>query len=207
MITIIDTDVDVSAKLPQLKAQGVVSIGRYLNRRNPAGAKVIKPAEARAFAANEMRLFLIYEFDGHPNNSITGTLDGEWTMDYVKTIGAPLDGTAFIAYTVDYDAPESDMPGIKAAFTAFRAAITPAFMVGSYASGAVNAELYAANLIDVRWLTCSRGFRGTQQALANGDYEMRQSVPGELIGLDIDPNTAHYANDTVGFIPFATVSA
>jgi hypothetical protein len=207
-ITIIDTDVPLTAaKLAQLKAQGIVSIGRYLNRRNPSGDKVIKPAEARLFQACGMRLFLIYEFDGKPSGPAVGAADGAWSAAYAPTVGAPTDGSAFIAYTVDYDAPEADMPGIKAAFTEFSAAIKPKFTTWAYASGAVNASLLAAKLITGRWLTCSSGFRGSKQALAAGDYEMRQAIPQEIAGLDTDPDSTHVANMMIGFVPFASATS
>lgn len=203
-IHIIDTDEPVSAtQAARLKTQGIDCVGRYLNRHNPNGSKVIKPAEARVFAAAGLRLFLIYEFDGHPSGSGQGAFDGEYCAEYAPTIGAPADGSAVIAYTVDYDAPESHMPGITAAFQAFGRALLPKFQVGAYASGAVCAELYAAKLITFRWLTMSGGFRGSREALAAGAYEMRQYLPREISGLDTDPDDTHVANAPVGFIPFA----
>lgn len=205
---IIDTDQPLTAeRLAELKAAGVVAIGRYLNRHSPNEPKVIKPAEAHLFAAAGMHLFLIYEFDGHPKSAVVGTLDGKWCAQYAPTIGAPTDGSAFIAYTVDYDAPESDMAMIRPAFAAFAKAIAPAFQTWAYASGAVCSELYAAKLIAGRWLTCSSGFRGTRQALADGAYEMRQALPHETAGVNADPDSSHVANFIPGFIPFAPASA
>lgn len=202
-ISIIDTNVPLTAaELAKLKTSGIVSIGRYLNRRNPGEAKVIKPPEAKLFETAGMRVFLIYEFDGKPSGSATGTLDGEWSAVYAQTIGAPTDGSAFVAYTVDYDAPESAMPGIRAAFAAFATALTPRFKTWAYASGAVNAELFAAKLITGRWLTCSGGFRGTKEALADGAYEMRQALPADVDGIDTDPDSCHVASFVPGFIPF-----
>jgi Domain of unknown function (DUF1906) len=208
MITILDTDEPLTEeKIIALMAKGVVSVGRYLNRHNPSEGKVIKPAEAHLFAKHGLRLFLIYEFDGKPSGTDIGKLDGEYCVAYAPTVGAPTDGSAFIAYTVDWDAPESAMPGIKEAFAAFRAAVSPKFKVWPYASGAVNAELYTDKLADGRWLTCSTGFRGSKEALAAGDYEMRQSVPAEVEGLDTDPDTAHVATMTIGFVPFGVPAA
>lgn len=208
MISIIDSDVPLSlTDLQSFKAQGEESIGRYLNRRNPSEPKVIKPAEARLFQQVGMRLFLIYEYDGKPSGSALGTLDGEWCANYVPTIGAPADGSAFIAYTVDWDAPESAMPGIRSAFSGFGAAIRPKYQTWSYGSGAVNAELYTAKLITGRWLTCSGGFRGTQEALSSGSYEMRQSLPTDIIGINIDPDSCHVSNSVIGFIPFGPLVA
>ena len=206
-ISIIDTDRQLTAaKLDQFWNAGIRSIGRYLNRRAPTHEKVVKPAEARLFAARGMRLFLIYEYDGKPNGSAIGSLDGEWANNYAPSVGAPTDGSAFIAYTVDYDATERAMPGIRDAFTAFGKAVEPAFQVWAYASGAVCSELSAAKLITGRWLTMSGGFRGTRQAIAAGAFEMRQALDQKIAGLDIDPNNMHEAGDLPGFIPFAAVA-
>lgn len=203
-IHVIDTDDPVSsAQAARLKAQGIDCVGRYLNRHNPTGSKVIKAPEARVFAAAGLRLFLIYEYDGKPTGAGQGAFDGDYCASYAPTIGAPTDGSAAIAYTVDWDAPESAMAEIKAAFQAFQRAVAPKFQVWAYASGAVCAELYAAKLITGRWLTCSGGFRGTKEALATGAYEMRQYLPREISGLDTDPDETHIANMPVGFIPFA----
>ena len=80
--------------------------------------------------------------------------------------------------------------------------------MGAYASGWICGELRAAGLIDARWLTDLMGFRGTRQAIANGDYELKQSLPQVIAGLDTDPDAAHIGVDgrvaDIGdFIPFA----
>lgn len=206
MVTVIDTDDPVSAaRLNQLWDFGVRTVGRYLNRRNPGEAKVIKPDEARLFQMRGMRLLPIYEFDGKPNGSMIGTLDGEYTIKYLPLIGCPLDGTAIVAYTVDYDAPPEDLDGIKRAFQAFGAAVRPHVKLWSYGSGYINAELYSTKLVDGRWLSCSRGWMGTIGSLAHGAYEMKQSLPEHLFGLDVDPDTAFDATQEIGFIPFEGV--
>jgi len=46
MTAIIDTDCDVTDELPTLRAAGVTTIGRYLDRLGPDEEKVVKPAEA-----------------------------------------------------------------------------------------------------------------------------------------------------------------
>lgn len=197
---IVDASVNVTARLPALKAAGVTDIGRYGSVYG--GAKVVTAAEAHAIANSGMKLFLIYEDYGRPSGAAIGARDGAYMARFAPSVGAS--AGACMMYTVDWDAGPADMPGIIAAFQAFRAQVSPTFKVGAYASGAVCAALFSAGLIEVRWLTCSGGFRGTQTALATGAYELRQSLPRDVAGVNVDPNTTHFANGEFGsFVPFS----
>jgi hypothetical protein len=186
MKIIIDTPIDVSAKLPALKAAagGDLEVGRYLDCLNPHEQKVIKPAEARAFAAAGVPLFLIYEITGRPTGAVIGRRDGAWCKDYVPTLGMPLESTIF--YTVDYDAPPVDMPGILAAFRAFGTA--SGYRIGGYGSGSVTGRLYDEKAIALRWLSCSGAFLGTGTAKAAGNFELLQSLSKPIAGVDVDVN-------------------
>ena len=198
---IIDTNADVTAKLPELMAaaKGDLTIGRYLDRLMPNNPKVIKPAEARAIAAAGAGLFLIYEIGGKPSGSAQGDLDRRWCEAYLPTIGAP--STAAIYNTVDYDAPASDMASIIAYFAAFQSSH---YRNGGYGSGFVLSDLFGAKVIELRWLACSRGFTGTKEALAGGAYDLAQSLSPKIAGLDVDTNyLLKPGSDFGAFVPFA----
>lgn len=205
MTEIIDTNHDTTHRLDAIKAAGTTTLGRYISRTMTD--KVIREAEARAIAAAGMRLFLIYEEQGRPSGIADGTRAGEFTKDYAAKVGAPA-GT-IIWYTVDYDAGDADLPGILAAFHGFAAALAPTYRVGAYASGYINGKLKAAGAIVARWLTQSRGFRGTHDAIAAGDYEMLQGPETTAIGgIDSDTNTrSNAATDIGAFVPFAAPDA
>lgn len=202
---IIDTPVVVTEKLPALKAAGVGAIGRYLNRRNPHEAKVIQPAEARAFAAIGMPLFPIYEFDGRPSGAAEGAADAAYCKAVLPALGMPDD--AAIYATVDYDAAPVDLPGILAYFRAFRA--PGVYRTGGYGSGYVCGQLLAGLAIDrLRWLACSGGYRGSREALAAGDYEMAQHLAPKLDGLDVDVSVLRSPGLDFGArVPFAPTPA
>lgn len=200
MFSIIDTNHDVTPRLAQLKASGITSIGRYISIGMTA--KVIRIPEAKAIAAAGMKLFLIYETDGKPSGGAVGARDGKFALDYAKSLGAP--NGACIYYTADFDAMAADMPGLSTAYSAFRSAVSPTFRVGGYANGYALNRLYAAKLIDIRWLTCSTGFNGTRDAIKSGAYDILQLQPQPVAGLDTDPDTLHIANGDIGdFVPFA----
>lgn len=199
---IIDTNIDVTAKLAALKAAGVTSIGRYLNRLAPHEEKVVKPAEARIIRAAGLRLWLIYEIGGRPSGAEQGKLDGEWSRAYMPTVGAP--AGASIAYTVDYDAPPADEPAIAAAFQAFRAVLTPLYRVNVYGSGAVCSAMIGAGAADAAFLSCAMGWRGSHAFANAGKWALRQHAPTTLCGIDCDVNDA--SGDFGDFVPFAPVA-
>ncbi len=66
------------------------------------------------------------------------------------------------------------------------------YRIGVYGSGLVSSVLAGHGLIELTWLAMSRGFRGTRDALAAGNYHLAQ-IPGEatLLGLDVDYNEAN----------------
>lgn len=197
---IIDTNQICTAKLLALKAAGVTTIGRYLNRLDPKGVKVIQPDEARAFAAAGMQLFLIFEIGGKPSGAAQGELDRKWCEDYLAKIGMDQSGVS-IANTVDYDAQANDMPGIEDYFGAFQ---SKAYRVMGYGSGFVCGQLFAKKLIALRWIAESRGFTGTKEALAAGDYDLVQSISPALDGIDVDVNAPRFPSTDFGArVPFA----
>jgi hypothetical protein len=202
---ILDADVDVSADLGRLRTLGISCCIRYIDRFNSADpwGKVIQPKEAAAYGRAGMLFMPVYEVDGRPSGTAVGAADGTFTKKWMATLGMPAGGRIPIAYTVDFDAQESDMPGIKAAFAAFGDA--SGLPVWCYGSGAVTNELLTAGLIAPggRWLTCSNGFRGTEQALASGAYDMRQLLPTDIFpGLNIDPDVMHGSATSVGYLPW-----
>jgi hypothetical protein len=187
-MTILDTNRNTVGHLATLKKLGVKTIIRYIAAGLTRDEKCVKPGEASAIGAAGMKLGLVYEIGGKPNSSYVGRRDGEFALDYAKTVGAPRG--AVIWYAVDYDAGPAQMPGIMAAFNAFKDALDGYYRVGAYASGFVCDRLYGAGLITHRWLTMSMGFRGTREAIAGDRWELRQRLEKMQAGLDTDPDIA-----------------
>ena len=125
MITILDTDHNVTPQLPALKALGITDIGRYLGFGLESEEKIDQAAEAHAIADAGMRLFMIYEIGTHTANGATlGKRDGAYVLDYAKNnLGMPEGSSIFPA--ADYDALASDYPAISAYFEAFNAEVKP----------------------------------------------------------------------------------
>jgi hypothetical protein len=214
MPKILDTNRNTFGHYDALKAAGVETVIRYVAAGLESHEKVVKPGEARAIAEAGLRLGLVYETNGKPSGTAVGTHDGKAARTWAHFVGAP--AGAIIWYTVDYDAGHNDYPGIYAAFHAFKAAIedtgsdAPVYRVGGYASGYILDRLYGDQLIVARWLTDSRGFQGTREAMAAGRYELLQALPHTVAGLDTDADAEHIGVDgrvpDIGdFVPFADV--
>ena len=187
-MTILDTNRNTFGHLANLKRLGVKTIIRYIAAGLTGNEKVVKPGEASAIGAAGLKLGLVYEIGGKPNGTYVGRRDGDFAVQYAKTVGAPRG--AVIWYAVDYDATSSQMPGIMAAFAAFKDSLGGYYRVGAYASGYVCDRLYAAGLITHRWLTMSMGFNGTRAAVAAGRWELLQKLEKLQAGLDTDPDIA-----------------
>jgi len=201
MTIIIDTNVVLTAKLPALKAlaNGDLIGGRYLDRLDVNNPKVIKPAEARAFAAAGVPLFLIYEIGGKPSGAPQGQLDREWCESYLPTIGMPSDSAIYSA--IDYDAPAADMPGIVAYHKAFQ---SQRYRSGGYGSGYTLSQLTANGVITLRWIAESTGFSGTKEATLAGQYDLLQMISPPIDGVDVDVSRVRVPGFDFGArVPFA----
>lgn len=204
MITIFDSNQNTTAKLPTLKTLAITDIGRYVAFGLEAEEKVIKPDEARAIGAAGMRLFLIYEIGARTaaGGAALGNRDGVYALEYAFKLGMPQGSAIFPC--ADFDAQPNDYPAIAAYMKAFGFAVSPYLRLGIYANGYTCNRLFANKLIEIRWLTCSKGFLGTKDAIAKGEYEILQALPTKIAGLDTDPDTLHVANGDFGSrVPFA----
>src|SRR6202035_1817530 len=195
MPEILDTHRNTYGHYDALKAAGVKTVIRYLMAGGEKNEKVIKQGEAHGLAEAGLRLGLVYEISGRPSGAAVGARDGEAAKLQAIAAGAPTNGSVILWYTVDWDAPESAMPGIISAVKAFKTAAESEFRVGIYASGAVCDELWNLKLITGRWLTDSRGFRGTHDAMVAGRYELLQALPHPVAGLDTDADAELIAVD------------
>jgi hypothetical protein len=90
MTSILDTNVDTTLHLTALKAAGVKTIIRYLSPINPSGEKCIKPPEAHAIAAAELRLALVCEGWGDFAHGRSRPARGSATENGARAMPRPL---------------------------------------------------------------------------------------------------------------------
>jgi hypothetical protein len=210
MTSILDTNVDTTLHLTVLKAAGVKTVIRYLSPINPSGEKCIKPPEAHAVAAAELRLALVCEgwgdFAHGAISAGAGERDGEFCARYATTVGAPDNAAVYFAVDVDANAAQIKklvLPYFASIDAAFKA-LAPNLRCGVYGSGAVCEAVMAAQLADFPWLSCSLGWSGSRAYFSSNRWVLRQHVPATIAGIDCDPDDA---NGGFGdFAPFAPAS-
>lgn len=216
MTSILDTNHNVTPRLPQLKAilGAGGTITRYIST-NTTSEKCIKPAEARAIAGAGLRLCLVYEVYGgvgdfsHGDiNGITGVYHAKFARDWAATLGAP-DG-ACIYFAIDTDASNAEikslvLPYFKAIKNTLALPGDKKYAVGPYGSGAVCMAVQDAGLADYTWLSQSMGWTGSKAYRDSKRWNLLQGPVTQLAGLDTDTDIS--SNGPFGdFVPFSGVA-
>lgn len=196
-----DACVSLDRYVGGLKWAGVDFVIRYIGSTPAWVGKYITPEEAVSLAIAKVALVLVYETTGRPSGKLIGENDGEYAAQVAPTIGILPNTGAVIEYTEDKDTTAAEIPGIAAAFQAFKDML-PGYDIGSYGGGYCNAQMAARGLIKIKWLTQSQGFNGTQEAIASGDYDVIQRLPANVTingsMINIDPDSLHVAGADIG---------
>lgn len=211
-----DCDFDTREIISALRERGEGEdfkfyIGRYIATRN--SWKTITNAEWVALAAfhTEMqnqggfcKLWLIFEDNGRPRSAAEGVNNAITTRRWISQLNVPRGG--LVAYTSDEDGPVAPvLSATRAYFDGLRDANTGQLIVtpGLYASGRVAEAAYEAGIIRVRWPTMSLGFSGTREALAKGEWEIKQGLEVHYAGKVVDPDVIREGADVehMGFFP------
>lgn len=209
-MSIIDTPFNTESSIPCLSTQGVQTVLRYYNHSNSRAfpRKRLELAEAQALSAHGMRIAVVFQqrqnrvadFD-----ELKGVAAGRRAYRYAQdSIGQP--AGSGIYFSVDFDASNSQVTnnvapffeGVKRAFDE-ESRGNPEYRVGAYGSGLVCGALTTRGLIELTWLAMSRGFRGTREALRDGEFHLAQRAPAtRLCGLGVDFNEANPARPDFG---------
>ena len=202
-MAIIDTPFKTTAKIPCLIAQGIRTVIRYYNFNNSISFpdKCLQLAEAQALTSQGITTAVVFQQRhnqvgdfSEPQGAAAGRRAYRHAQD---AIGQPSQSAIYFA--VDFDATQEQitnnvapyLEGIKRAFAEESGGV-PAYRVGAYGSGLVCGALKSQGLIDFVWLAMSRGFAGTREALAAGDFHLAQRAPATtLCGLGVDFNEAN----------------
>lgn len=207
---IIDTNNDVTNRLPQLKQVGVQSVIRYIST-NTTGDKVVKPAEASAIAAAGLKLALVFEvwggadnFEHRDINTDTGTRHGAFARQWAKHVGAP--ASTIIWFAIDTDVVGTQYNNyVRPYLVAAKAALGGEFRIGMYACGFACASALGQGLIDAAWLAQSMGWNGSRAFRATNRWRLLQGAEMTLHGLSVDTNTAN-GDDYGAFRPWGAGS-
>ena len=213
-MNIIDTPDNTTGQIIHLQADKVTDVIRYLTTAR-GSAKLVTAAEARALGAAGIRLGLVFEVYGGADgvndiDAADGTIDAQFCLDYLPTIGAPMDGTVCVYFACDTDFSRAD---IQSKVLPYFAAVKKTFaenpvLVGVYGSGAVCRAVCSAGSAKYAWLSGSMGWTNSKAYLAARPPELvlvQDEMDTRLANMDVDTN---YALGPFGsFLPFGETVA
>jgi len=209
-MSIIDTTFNTRSSIPCLLSQGIQTVIRYYNFSNSTTfpEKRLELAEAELLAANGLQIAVIFQQRQNQATDFSeanGVAAGRRAYRHAKdNIGQP--AGSGIYFGVDFDATSNEIrdriapyfKGVKQAFTE-ESGGTADYRVGAYGSGLVCKTLTAAGHIELTWLAMSRGFQGTRETLAAGEFHLAQRAPeATLCGLGVDFNDSNPARPDFG---------
>jgi hypothetical protein len=209
-MSIIDTTSNTRSSISCLLSQGVQTVIRYNNFSNSStfSEKRLELPEAELLSANGLQIAVVFQqrqdrvADFSESNGIAA---GRKAYRHAKDdIGQPAGSGIYFA--VDFDATSNEIgdsiaPYFKGVKQAFReeGGNTADYRAGAYGSGLVCKTLTAAGLIELTWLAMSRGFQGTGEALASGEFHLAQRAPeATLCGFGVDFNDSNPSRPDFG---------
>lgn len=212
MPTIIDTAEVTTGKLAALKAAGVQTIIRYLTTASGSD-KLVREPEARAIAAHDMNLALVFEnwggsgrrsFEHDDIHESTGTNHGVFVRTYAPAVGAP-EGT-LIWFAIDTDVQPREFERLVVPYLiAAKQALGGRYRLGLYSNGMACRLALDRGLVDGAWLAQSKGWLGYNSFKDSGRWTLLQGPETAWLGLDMDPNVPNLP-DHGQFAPFVVAA-
>lgn len=199
-MSIIDTPFNTITKIPCLLSQGVQTVIRYYNFSNSQNFpnKCLELPEAQALSSHGMQIAVVFQQRQNQVSDFSvqkGIAAGRRAYRHAQDdINQP--AGSGIYFSVDFDASDAEIEsnvvpyfeGVKRAFIE-ESSGNPEYRVGAYGSGLVCKTLSSNNLINLTWLSMSRGFRGTIEVLNLGEYNLVQRPSAAtLCGIGVDYN-------------------
>jgi hypothetical protein len=207
MPSIIDVAQNVTPNIVHLKADGILTVMRYLTT-NTASGKLVLPAEAHVLGANGIRLGLVFEAGGgapgqSPLTTAQGQIDGTFAARYAPSVGAAEDACIYFAADNDFSPVVIDS-NILPYFAAVYKAVGRQFRVGVYGSGAVCQAIINEVSADLAWLSGSMGWTGSRAYLAARPEALRLVQTQEDVKYaDMDVDFDEALGDFGDFLPFS----
>lgn len=178
-----------------LRQSGVSTVIRYYASTNRP--KTLTPEEAKVISAEGFGILPVFQDSSRDISHFSkdiGTRNAKSAKAFAESVGQPADVGSAIFFAVDQDYTTAQIDGpILAYFKAVRAEIDGAFAIGAYGSGALLSKLQHEGLIDLAWISMSRGFLGTEAYFYANKWAMRQ-VPPEA---KHEPTGTGYDRDVV----------
>lgn len=194
-----------------MKRNGIAAVGRYYTRPRTA-AKILTAPEAAALSAAGIDIWAVYQIYQNEASYFSrakGQAAGKDALDYAQNVIGQPKGSG-IYFAVDFDASQAEFelavkPYFQAVKEEFAAAGTP-YRIGAYGSGLVCEGLLDEGLVQLTWVSQSKGFRGTRAFLASGKWNLNQGLgvkkfcgfDDEIDPDDVNPQKPDYGRFTLG---------
>lgn len=172
-----------------LQENGLSFVGRYYSDTTHITGKKLTAVEAQLLSSAGIDIVTVYE-DAPTSydyfSASRGTKDANGALAQALSVGQPQESAIY--FTVDYDAPQSDIDGnITAYFEAVAAAIGTQYVVGVYGSGDTCTAILQSGYAQLAWLAQSTGWGGYHDFT---DWVIKQGNEGSICGLNSDSDVA-----------------
>ena len=183
---------------------------KYVTRFYRRGNSALNLMEAKLLQSNGIRIVAATSgYLSKDDLSLSyGISEATRIFSAAQATGQP-NGTP-IFFDIEFDANDTDIQTkLIPFFTGIKQVnekeANQSFRIGAYGSGLILKKLREAKLIDFGWLTGAIGFRGTAEAIAAGDWDIRQSEMDTQgpCGDRVDQNiiSSKTDGDTLSFVP------
>lgn len=178
--------------LDAAKTRGVGTIIRYYDHPNETiRGKTPLRGELDLIKANDFQMLAVFQ---HNNNRLAtftterGKMDATRAVTLAKQWGQPSGSAIYFGADNDF-AKSSEQTAVKNYASAFAEVVRKSgYKMGAYGSGQTLENLLNAGIIDYAWISQSRGFKGTKEFFASGRWSLKQEMPSDFGGLNVDFN-------------------
>jgi hypothetical protein len=182
-----------------LKRNDIKTVIRYY--ASTRRAKTVTKEEVELLNEHGFWFLPVYQDNARKTrdfSSSKGKTAGKNALDFANYVGQP-DGTS-ILFAVDTDFSTSQIKRyVVPYFKSVQDVLDGRFRMGAYGSGAAMDILMDQGLIEIPWLSMSRGFRGTKDFFYKGDWAMRQIPPDKIYhGVFYDKNHMKWSPEKIG---------
>lgn len=184
-----------------LKNQGVSTIIRYY--ASSKLSKTISGEEANILSSDGFNILPVFQDRNRKPSDFGGAKGRESASraaEFAREIGQPKGTTILFAADADFSSSEIDHD-ILPYFEEINRLIGSDYRIGAYGSGLLLKTLLDEDLIEVPWISMSRGFRGTKEFFYSTQWALRQIPPDlkyEHTDISYDRNFLKWSPEDIG---------
>lgn len=207
-----DTSMQVTEQfLDEMISVGIDTVARYYDHPNETlPGKTLTAQERSLLTSRGLKTLVVFQ---HNNNQAQtfidwkrrGPQDALRALDLASKLSQPPESTIYFGVDQDfvgsipgYTFYNDEVRGYFGEINETFEARGAKFRIGAYGSGECLRVLYSEGLVTMRWLSHSRGFVGSKEALRNGDFDVAQLLDGRCGGREVDFNVRRKIDLDVG---------